>query len=458
MKLAENTVLIGAGSAVFTRGLVTDMIDRGWEGEIRLVDVDPEALAVAVGLSEKMIRRAGARIGVKGSTDRRELLPGATLVICTVGVGGRRAWERDVFIPRRYGIYQPVGDTVMPGGTSRALRMVPAMVAIARDVGDLAPEALFFNYGNPMSPVCRGIRKATGVPVVGLCHGVNHVVDYIARSLGVAPTDLEYTAAGINHLTWFTEVSVQGRDLMPALRAAAKERVSALSASAAGPDTSPVGAFSHSVAGIDNPFTWELVDITGAFPAVLDRHVTEFFPHLFSREGSYYGRTLGVNAFSFEGTIESGDRTFAEMKALAAGSSPLPADFMERTSGEHEQVTDIVESIRTDARRTYSANIPNEGQVGGLPPEAVVECPCVAGAGGIEPAANVVLPPVLAGTLSDRFHWVDTVVDAALDGDPDEVIQALLIDGSARDPDTCRKLAMELIRAHSRYLPAFGGI
>src|SRR5262245_44218424 len=181
--MREKIVLIGAGSAMFTRGLVADLIHAGLEADLALVDIDPEALEVAERLTHKMIVARRAPIALSASVDRRSALRGATAVICTVGVGGRRAWEQDVFIPRKYGIFAPVGDTVGPGGTARALRMIPAMVDIARDVLDLAPSALFFNYGNPMAPVCRAIRKATGAPVIGLCHGVFHVASYLAQAL-----------------------------------------------------------------------------------------------------------------------------------------------------------------------------------------------------------------------------------------------------------------------------------
>jgi len=184
--LSEHMVLIGAGSAMFTRGLIADLIRWGQEVDLALVDIDPDALEVAEKLARKMVALAGAPIRVRADVDRRQVLPGATAVICTVAVGGRRAWEQDVFIPRQYGIYQPVGDTVGPGGTSRALRMIPAMVAIAEDVLDLAPQALFFNYSNPMAPVCRAVRRETGAPLVGLCHGVNHVAAYLAEALGVS--------------------------------------------------------------------------------------------------------------------------------------------------------------------------------------------------------------------------------------------------------------------------------
>ena len=118
-----------------------------------------------------MIVATGASIVLKTAVDRKAVLKGATVVVTTIGVGGRRAWEQDVFIPRKFGLYYPVGDTSGPGGTSRALRMVPAMVDIARDVLDLAPDALFINYANPMAVICRAVHKATGADMIGLCTG-----------------------------------------------------------------------------------------------------------------------------------------------------------------------------------------------------------------------------------------------------------------------------------------------
>jgi alpha-galactosidase len=431
----EKVVLIGAGSSMFTRGLLADMIRQRWQGTVALVDIDPAALRVVEGVARKMLTAAAAPLTLVASTDRHAVLPDATVVICTIGVGGRRAWEQDVFIPRKYGIYQPVGDTVMPGGTSRALRMIPAMVEIARDVLRLCPTALFFNYGNPMSAVCRGIRKATGAPVTGLCHGVLEVAKYLAHGLQVAPEELRYTAAGINHLTWFTQLQAGRTDLMPRLMALARQQ-------AAHPPE-------------EHPFTWQMTDLFGAFPAVLDRHITEFFPALFAGKGSYFGKTPGVEAFSFEKTIAYGDRLHAEMAALAESPDALPADYFEKIGGEHEQVIEIIESIRSGGDRLYSANLPNAGQVPNLPPDAVVESPAVAGVFGLRPVLLPPLAPALAGTLASRFEWVETVVEAALEGSRTKFAQALLIDGAVTSVDMAWRLADELLAAQKEYLPAF---
>jgi alpha-galactosidase len=443
-------VLIGAGSAMFTRGLVADLIQRGGEIELALVDVDPAALAVAEGLARKMIAARKADVKLSASVDRRDVLKDATAVICTVGVGGRRAWEQDVFIPRKYGIYQPVGDTVGPGGTSRALRMIPAMVAVAADVLDLAPRTLFFNYGNPMAPVCRAIRKATGAEVVGLCHGVFHVGHYLARALDVAPDRLHYTAVGINHLTWFVEARANGEDAMPKLREIADVRV-ARTLRAEGGDTPDLRHAGGSGAA-DNPFSWHLFQLFGAFPAVLDRHVTEFFPQFFAH-GRYYGKTLGVDAFSFEETIAGGDRIYEEMRRLALSDEPLGDEYFRRIGGEHEQVTDIIEAIRAERGSVYSANLPNTGQAPNLPAGAIVEGPAIADGGGLRAIAQRPLPPGVAGTLATRFQWVETIVDAALERSREKFIQALVLDGAASSLETATALADEFLAAHAAYLP-----
>jgi alpha-galactosidase len=430
--MGEKIVLIGAGSAMFTRGLLGDLIRKGWSLDLALVDVDPKALEVAQRMATKMIQASKAPIQISASTDRRKVLPGATCIICTIGVGGRRAWEQDVFIPRKYGIYQPVGDTSMPGGLSRALRMIPAMVAIAKDVMELCPQALFFNYANPMTAICTAVRKATGANLVGLCAGVSEVGRYLASALEVRSEDLRYAAVGLNHMTWFVEARLGGQDAMPRLKqmAEAKERSG------------------------DNPFSWRLLRLFGAFPCVLDRHIVEFFPEMYGN-GEYEGQRLGVDAFSFEDTIADGDRIYAEMQAEAFADKPLPADFLDHLEGEQEEATDILDSIRRDLGKVYSTNLPNQGQVPNLPEGAILECPASAGASGMRPLAQPSLATGPAGLIAKRLACVAAVVEAALTGSRDQFVQALVLDGSVKSLAQAGQLADELLQAQKPYLPQF---
>ena len=217
----KKIVLIGAGSAVFTKGLIADFIQSDFGcWEIALCDINPKILEPVVKLAKKMVEVRGAqdRITVTSSTDRTELLPGADFVVTTIAVGGRRAWEQDVLIPRKYGIYQPVGDSIMPGGIARAQRMIPQMVAIAKDVERLCPNAYFFNYSNPMTSIVTAVRKATSVKLIGLCHGVIYGERYLARMLGVDVSRITTIGAGLNHLTFLYDIRVDGQDAKPRLR------------------------------------------------------------------------------------------------------------------------------------------------------------------------------------------------------------------------------------------------
>jgi alpha-galactosidase len=143
------------------------------------------------------------------------------------------------------------------------------------------------------------------------------------------------------------------------------------------------------------------------------------------------------------------------MKVLALSSDPLPGSFLEQTSGEHEQVCDIIESIRSNAGNEYNANLPNTGQIPNLPMDAIVECPAIADASGMQPRQTKPLPTAIAGTLASRFQWAEVTVEAALEGSRDKFVQALLIDGAVKSIETAYRLADELLAAQKEYLPQF---
>jgi alpha-galactosidase len=443
--MAKKIVLVGAGSAVFTSGLVADLIQAPDLGPwtLGLVDIDPEALDMADRLSHRMVGAKGADIDIEASVDRREVLGGADVVVTTIGVGGRRAWEIDVLIPRKYGIYQPVGDTVMPGGISRAMRMIPALVDIARDVASLCPSAWLFNYANPMTANCWAIRQVTGVPVVGLCHGTFHVLRQLAGYAGAPPKEITSLFAGLNHLTFIYDLRWRGQELWPAVRA----RLPREQPATGGPSSGTCGV-------TENPFSWSLYDAYGAYPSANDRHVVEFFPERFP-QGNYYGKVLGTDVFSFEETIAHGDRAYADMRAQALGAAPLDERIFERSEGEHEQLVDILRCIWSDHRRVFAANVPNGGAVPGLPQEAILELPIVTTATGLRPIQLFDLSNALKAVLARKLAATRLTVESALSGDRKLFVEALLADGAVCDPETAARLGEELLQAQRRHLPQF---
>lgn len=458
----KKLVIIGAGSAMFTQGLVADLIISGRPWHLGLVDVDPKALQVAVGLSRRMIQAKDADVTLESSVDRRDVLPATDVVVTTIGVGGRRGWEADVYIPRKYGIFQPVGDTAMAGGISRAMRLIPAMVDIANDVVRLCPEAHFFNYANPMSVICWAVRKVTPAKIVGLCIGVYDVQEELADFIGKPRDEVTAQAVGLNHFTWVYDLRWKGQDAWGLVRERlAREKARGLREAGVAESVAPGGDTTRAPAGwapdarcAANPFSWSLFEAYGAYPAVNDRHVTEFFPERFP-EGCYYGKQLGVNAYSFEGTIASGDRIYQEMRAQATGEKPLDVAVFDRAAGEHSQLLEILISIEEDGRRFATANLPNRGAVPALPAEAILETTCSATGRGLQPLHVADFPASLASPLIRKIAAHQLTVEAALTGSRKLFVEALLADGCVSDPIVAGKLTDELLAAHKANLPQF---
>ncbi|GIH28470.1 alpha-galactosidase [Acrocarpospora phusangensis] len=445
-------VLIGAGSAVFTRGLLADLISAGDLGawEIRLVDVNEEALEVAARLAALMVEAQGAgdRITVRSSTDRRELLPGADYVVTCVGVGGRPAWQADHEVCMEHGVYQPVGDSVMPGGISRLLRTVPVMVEIAQDVKALAPQAFFFNYSNPMTANVQAMTRYAGVGVVGLCHGMHHVQRELAAFAGLPFEETSTLYAGINHLTFIYDFRHNGESAWPVVR----EKVARELAQA--PEPGDIGSIWENGKAWHNPFSWEIFQRYGAYPAANDRHVVEFFPERWPG-GAYYGKTLGVDAFSVPEILEWGENRYQGMRAQALGQAPLDETIFDRSTGEQEQLIAVIRSIMRDERAMFSVNVPNNGAVPGLPGDAALEIPGVATARGLRPIAVPDLPAPLTAILARRLTSVYLAIEAAMTGSRDLAIEAVIADGAVTDPTAATKLTDALLTEQKRFLPAF---
>lgn len=452
----KKIVLIGAGSAVFTKGLIADFIQSGYgKWEIALCDINPVILESIEKLAKKMVEQKKADIRITSSVDRTELLPGADFVVVTIAVGGRRAWEQDVLIPRKYGIYQPVGDSIMPGGIARAQRMIPVMIEIAEDVKRLCPKAHFFSYSNPMTAIVTAVRRATGVKLIGLCHGVIYGEKYLARMLNVDVDHLSTIGVGLNHLTFLYDIRVDGQDVKPRLLEIIKEQ------RAEATRNGHVYNFFNSQLDdkeiphfMDNPLSWELFERLGGLPAVVDRHATEFFPERFPN-GNYYGHVLGVDAFPIEEVIARGETTYRNMLSQGETEIEVEAELFHRASGEHEQLVEMIRSLLEDERKIFSVNIPNDGAVPGLPNDAVLELPGVATGLGFCPMCVQNFSSPLKAVIEKRLAPVELTVEAALAGSRTLWAEAMMLDGSVTDYAVAEKLVEDYIQEHGQYLPQY---
>jgi alpha-galactosidase len=408
--------LVGAGSTVFTPGLLHDLAQSKLSDdfEVRLFDINDESSEVMAQVGNQIAKLHGSKMIVAAASDRREALKDANFVTTTIAVGAAEGWKADLEIPRKYGIHQTVGDSVGPGGVLRALRHVPALVSIAEDIADVAPKAWFINYSNPLTANVRGIFKYTGVNVVGLCHGTMHTRSKLLKDLNIPDLGVETIFAGINHLCWLLDIKQGTQDLYPLLRRVVEQN--------AGDINSKI----NYEEGVHSPVSADLFNVFGLYPAPGDRHVAEFFANYLTRQESgelQWGLQGGLNMTELY-IGEKGD-LWDELRGQADGSIPVH----KRDNQEAERLVSIAEALITGKNHVELAvNVPNNGAISNLPPEAVVEVPAVIGANGVTPLRVGALPKAIATVLTQRSQQQELTVMAARQESREMAIQALYLD------------------------------
>jgi alpha-galactosidase len=440
-------VIIGAGSTVFTPGLIADLTGSTLfaDATVALVDINPRSAETMARYTERVARERGVGLRVEYATDRREVLAGADFVTVTIAVGGARAWERDVRIPEAHGVYQTVGDSVGPGGVFRALRHVAELVAIARDMEELCPDAWLFNYTNPLTALVRAVQKSSPVRCAGLCHGVLHTREAIAHDLGLNPAELSLTAAGINHLAWVLDLRHDGQDVYPQFR----ELVRGWLTSAPPPSDDPYEGFQEVSA--------RLMELYGFYPSPGDRHVGEFFPFFLRQTGNGLGYGLQSGLDMTNDILASRDERWDRIADQAEGRAELDRALFDEAR-EGERVVSIMQAIVTDRPLLELAvNVRNDGLIPNLPAEAVVEVPGMADGRGVHGIAVGALPEGIAGILAARARQQELTIDAALSGDRSLALQALLADPLVPSVEAAERMLDQALEAHAPYLPRFAG-
>ncbi len=447
--MSENSiVLIGAGSTVFTPGLMTDLASSrtfdGWT--VHLVDLNAEAAETMARVGRRIATERRADLTFVPHTERREALRGARFVTTTIAVGAAQGWRHDVEVPARHGIAQTVGDSVGPGGVLRALRHVPEVVAIAEDVADLAPEAQMVNYSNPLTANVRGITSQTPVRAVGLCHGTMHTLSKLAADLGLPREEVHAVFAGLNHLCWLLDLRQGAEDLYPRLREAVLRTAGGREA----PSTSEEGV--HLAVSAD------LYRTFGRYPAPGDRHVAEFFGGYLRGENGEpadeAGLPWGLQGGRDDTMLYIGQKSdlWEELRAQADGTAPL----RQGENQEAERFVAIAEAIVTGTDHVELAvNVPNQGKISNLPSTAVVEVPAVVGAAGITGLGVGPLPDAIAAVLTARAHQQEITVQAALTGSRTLALQALVLDPLVPGLEVATRILDDAIEAHGPVLERF---
>jgi alpha-galactosidase len=424
-------VAIGIGSLVFGVELLRDVYQtpelRG--AELWLVDLSPEALSRMGGLAEKLNEASGWDITLRTTPERIEALPGADYVVTSIAVDRDRTWQADHELALKHGFASVLSENGGPGGLSHTLRSIPPMLAIAKDVERLAPDALLLNYTNPENRVCLAVHRYTTVRSIGLCHGVAETIEMAEQLLDIPRDDIDLRGAGTNHFVWtisLTERST-GRDLLPLLR----ERLP------------------HA-----DPEKWSfcawLFDRFGVFPTTGDNHVGEYI--------SYAAEFIGTKGYNFRRYGRNRELGHANVEAWAAGTKPVDS-LLRKPSHESRlghgctQIMGALIGRRTIRRPSFI--IPNAGYVENLPHDAVVEVPGIIEDRDFRGIQVGRLAEPVAAMVRNEIAIEELAVEAAVTGSRKAALEALLIDPCVHSARAAEAFLEDILTTHRTYLPAF---
>jgi alpha-galactosidase len=430
--------LIGAGSTVFAKTLLSDILSfpELSESSICLHDIDPERLRTSAVVTEKVAAALNAHPTVVATTDRREALDGADYVIGMFQVGGYKpSTVVDFEIPKKYGLRQTIADTLGIGGIMRGLRTIPVMLDMCADMSHLCPDVWFLNYVNPMAILCWAVYRATKIKTVGLCHSVQGTAAQLARSIQVPIDEINYLCAGINHMAFylrFERKTVDGvEDLYPRLhQVVADGRV---------PDW--------------NRVRYEMLTRLGYFVTESSEHFSEYVPWFIKRDRPDLISRYNIPLDEYISRCENQLAAWEQARELFENS-----DFPLTVERSHEYGAYIIHSIETGQPHVIYGNVMNEGLIDNLPQGCCVELPCLVDKNGVQPTRIGSLPPQLAALMQTNINVQALTVEAALTGKREHIYHAAMLDphtAAELDLEQIWALVDELIAAHGEWLPEY---
>lgn len=436
----KKITFIGAGSFGFTRTLVKDILTFPAlaDSTIVLMDIDPERLAAIKKAVDRIVEAGGYPAKVVATMDRAEALKDADGVVCTILAGGVNVWRYDVEIPKKYGVDINVGDTRGPAGIFRALRTIPVMLDICRDIERYCPNAIFLNYTNPMAMLCRAMQGQSKVQVTGLCHSVQGTAAMLAEWIGAPMNEITYLCAGINHQAFYLEYKWNGKDAYPLIHKAITER----------------------------PEIYNTEIVRNEMFLNLDYYVTESSGHNSEYNAWFRKRPDLIEKYCTHGT----------------GWNPgvygyILNEYLSRETTWKKEIEDWLAQDEIDLKRggeyaayifnatlgdgtffEFNGNVRNFGLIDNLPDGCCVEVPVLASKRGLTPMHVGPLPEHLAILVNTSARCEELAVEAAITGDPRKVFHAVCFDpltSAVLSLDEIRRMVDEMFEANRNWLPQF---
>ena len=450
--------VIGAGSIGFTRKLMRDIlcVPELRDTYFGFTDISERNLDMMRQLAERDIAHNNLPAEIHATLDRREALEGADYVLNLTRIGGLEAFALDIDIPLKYGVDQCVGDTLCIGGIMYGQRNIPCILDFCKDIRECAkPGALFLNYANPNAMNTWVADKYGRTNTVGLCHGVEGGHAQIARVIEllinegkdraspdyrkVATEDVDIICAGINHQTWYISVLYEGEDWTGRLLE---------------------GFEQHPVFSKTEKVRIDILRRFGYFSTESNGHVSEYVPWYRKRPEEI------VDWISLDSWIHG--ETGGYLRVCMEGRNWFETDFPKWMKEEPAQITPekrsrehgsyIVEALETGRMYRGHFNVVNNGCIGNLPDDAVVEVPGYVDKNGIGIPRVGDLPLGCAAVCNASIGVQRLALEAAMRGDVKLLRQAAMMDpltGAVCDTHEISQMVDEMLVAQAQWLPQY---
>jgi len=430
---------IGAGSVVFAKNLLGDILSFAELGESTIVlhDIDAERLRTTEIVAHKIAQALDVNPTIFATTDRRAALDGADYAINMIQVGGYKpATVTDFEIPKRYGLRQTIADTLGIGGIMRGLRTIPVLLDMARDMEELCPDVLHLNYVNPMAMNCWALGRASSIQTVGLCHSVQGTAEQLAQDIGVPGEEINYICAGINHMAFYLRFERNGEDLYPRIR-----------------EVMEAGSYGNRFRGLADHVRYDILRRTGYFITESSEHLSEYVPWFIKADRPDLIEKYEIPLDEYILRCELQNAYWVHQKEQFEGEETEIT--VERS---HEYGSRIIHSVETGQPRVIYGNVSNDGLIDNLPQGCCVEVPILVDKNGIQPTKIGALPPHLAALMRTNINVQELTVEAALTGKREHIYHAAMLDphtAAELDLDQIWNLVDDLIEAHGDLLPEY---
>lgn len=425
--------LIGAGSTIFAKNLIGDILS--WpalaHAHICLFDIDPVRLKTSEIVAQRIAGTLNARARIEATLDRARALAGADYAISMIQVGGYKPCTiTDFEIPKQFGLRQTIADTLGIGGIMRGLRTIPVLLDIARDMERLCPDVVHLQYANPMAMNCWALNRATRIKTVGLCHSVQGTAQQIADDIGVALNEVNYVAGGINHMAFYLKFERNGEDLTP--------RIAEVAAQGRVPNW--------------NRVRYDMFKRLGYFVTESSEHFAEYVPWYIKRDRSDLIGEFNIPLDEYIRRCETQIADWGKLSAeLENKAKPMPV------ARSIEYGSTIIHALETGTPAVIYGNVANRGLIDNLPDGCCVEVPCLVDANGVQPVRLGTLPLQLAALMQTNINVQALTVEAALTGNREHIYHAAML-----DPHTAAELSLDqiwalvdaLVKAHGEWMPA----